>query len=166
MATTRDKVDTSTLLDKTDIDLLAKISQIQKDITSYFDMDLFIEHMRQIIDESKVFAFRSETAKKYIPSNKPVFILKIEESTLLTELGNIPDSDATESYKVDIVTRNIVEEIIKKMSRFISDCIKDEDKLNELFTELPDGMKEFLISNIYTIRVNIKANMIYVIYFI
>ena len=35
-------LDTSTLLNEEDIDMISKISQIKRDITTYFDMDLFI----------------------------------------------------------------------------------------------------------------------------
>jgi hypothetical protein len=160
-------LDTSKFLNEEDINLISKINQIKRDITSYFDMDLFINNMRKIIDESTHFAFRSSTARLYIEKEKPTFILKYTSDSIKQKLESFDGlPEQVESQQVDFITDAISVDIVSKFSKFITECIKDSDKLNELFSGLPKDVKEFFISNIYTIRVNVKENNIYVIYFI
>lgn len=161
------KLDTSKFLNKEDIDAISRIGQIKRDITAYFDMDLFIDKVREVIDESKHFSFRSETAKRYIDKEKPLFILKYISDDVkqgLESFTGLPDE--VESKQVDFIADVISANIISKLSKFITACIKDSEKLNELFTDLPKDVKEFFISNIYTIRINVKENNIQILYFI
>jgi hypothetical protein len=160
-------LDTTKYLNEEDINLISRINQIKRDITTYFDMESFIDKMRKIIDDSEHFAFRSTTARLYIEKDKPTFILKYisdEVSEKLKSFTGLPEE--VESQQVDFIADAISVDIVSKFSQFITDCIKNSDKLNELFSDLPKDVKEFFISNIYTIRVNVKENNIYVIYFI
>jgi hypothetical protein len=159
-------LDTSQFLNQEDISMISKLTQIKRDITTYFDMDLFINNMRKVIDESSYFTFRSETSRRFIEKNQPTFILKYSDEVRVI-LGNVNGvSEEVESKQVDQVTQLIAQDIIAKFSQFVTSCIKDSDKLNDLFTGLPTGTKEFFISNIYTIRVNVRENNIYILYFI
>jgi hypothetical protein len=164
---TNKSLDTSQYLNTEDIDMISKINQIKRDITSYFDMDLFIDKMRKIIDESEHFSFRSSTARLYIEKQMPTFIIKYISDDIKNKLDSYTGApEEVESKQVDFLADAISVDIVSKFSQFITDCIKDSDKLNELFSELPKDVKEFFISNIYTIRANVKDNNIYVIYFI
>jgi hypothetical protein len=154
-------------LDTEDINMISKINQIKRDITAYFDMDLFIDNMRKIIDESKHFDFRSKTSRNFIEKDKPTFIVKYISDEVVNELNSFKGlPEEVEDKQVDYIADLISIDIISKFSRFITDCITDSEKLNDLFSELPKDVKEFFISNIYTIRVNVKENNIYIIYFI
>jgi len=162
-----ESLDTSKYLNKDDINMISKLNQIKRDITSYFDMDLFIEHMKKIIDESEYFDFRSKTARSFIEKDRPTFIIKYITEKVRKDLGSFDGlPEEIENQQVDYIADLITNDIITKFSRFITDCITDSEKLNELFSGLPKDVKEFFISNIYTIRVNIKENNIYIIYFI
>jgi hypothetical protein len=143
------------------------MNEIKRDITSYFDMDLFIDKMRSVIDSSEHFEFRSKMARNYIDKNIPTFIIKYKSDEIKNNLKKISGpEEEVENKQVDYITDMISKDIISKFSVFITDCIKDSEKLNELFSDLPSDVKEFFISNIYTIRVNVKENNIYIIYFI
>jgi hypothetical protein len=155
-------LDTTSYLNQGDIEAISKLSNIKKDITSYFDMDLLIGKMRDIIDESKHFDFRSENARKFIDKEQPAFILKYISEEIKTGLEQYRDV----SDQVDFVTSAVAGDVIAKFSRFVTDCIKDSSKLNDLFSELPKDLTEFFISNIYTVRVSVKENNIHVLYFI
>jgi hypothetical protein len=155
-------LDTSSYLNQGDIDAISRLTQIKRDITSYFDMDLFIGKMREIIDESAHFEFRSDNARKFIEKDRPVFIIKYTSETITNGLKQFDSEDK----RVDFITDAISADIIAKFSRFITDCIRDSDKLNELFSEVPKDITEFFISNIYTIRADIDNNNIYILYFI
>jgi hypothetical protein len=160
-------LDTSKFLKQEDIEAISKIGQIKRDITAYFDMDLFINKVREIIDNSKHFSFRSETARLYIEKDRPTFIIKYISDDIQTGLNNIDGvGEELESKQVDYLADAISADIISKLSKFITGCIKDSEKLDELFSGLPVDVKEFFISNIYTIRINVKENNIYILYFI
>ena len=154
--------DSAKYIDKKDADILGTINTIKKDITSYFDIEKFIDKLRVIIDDCPDFEFRSVTAKKFIRTDKPTFVLKMNKE-LLEKLKN---SNLDLSKKVDKVSQVIAAEIISEISVFITDCLIDSDKSKDLFTSLPEKAAIFLISNIYTIRCNINANNVQIIYFI
>lgn len=160
-------LDTSKFLKQEDIEAISKIGQIKRDITAYFDMDLFINKVREIIDNSKHFDFRSDTARLYIEKDRPTFIIKYISDDIAKGLAEIGGSgEEQESKQVDFLADAISADIISKLSKFITECIKDSEKLDELFSGLPVDVKEFFISNIYTIRINVKENNIYILYFI
>ncbi|AMS01293.1 hypothetical protein AR9_g209 [Bacillus phage AR9] len=168
MENAKSLADTSKYLNQSDIENIVKVNKIKKDITSFFDMDLFINKMRDIIDESEHFDFRSKTSRLYIEKERPNFILKYVSDELTNKINSVQGSDPeeTESIQIDIITEYIFNDVISKFSTFVTDCIKDTEKLNDLFSDIPDDIKDILISNIYTIRPDIKGNNIQVLYFI
>lgn len=161
-------LDTSKFLNEEDINAISKLSEFKKDITAYFDMDLFIKKVSEIIDNSEHFSFRSKMAKLSIDKDKPTFIMKFISDEIVNTLKGFTGASQEElnNKQIDYVVEMISEDLISKISIFITDCIKDADKLDELFKDLPKDIKEFFISNIYTIRVSIEDNNIYMIYFI
>jgi hypothetical protein len=162
MGTIDTNLDTSDLLNEQDITNLTAISEIKRDITSYFDMDLFIKKMSELINDSKHFEFRSLTAKKFIDKEKPIFILRHISDDIQKELNGLHTKDEKISFITSVVNTNI----ISKMSVFITDCIRDEKKLNDLFKDFPKGTAHFFVSSIYFVRVDVEKNNIQLQYFI
>jgi len=161
-------IDTDDLLDESDRDMIAKINAIKRDITSYFDMELFVDKIRKIIDSSDVFTFKNESNRKFIEPQKPRFVIKFKNQKDLNEVLSNKTYDTTETVKIrtDITVKAVVSEIINKFSREITDCIKDQNKIDELFKDLPKGLDKIIIGNIYTINCDIENNTIHIIYFI
>ncbi|ALN97945.1 hypothetical protein Bp8pS_266 [Bacillus phage vB_BpuM-BpSp] len=155
-------LDVGNLLDKEDIKALTDFVQIKRDIATYFDMELFTDKMKEIIEKSEVFEFRSRNAKKSINSKSPVFILKIKDNNIYNELLSYSDT----KEQIDKVNKIIFKEILDNMSRFITECIMEEEKTSELFVDLPDDLKTFFITNIYSTKSNIEGNNIQISYFI
>lgn len=145
------------LLSQEEITQLKTALEVKRDIISYLDMELFIDNTRKIIESSNTFEFRSIASKLFIDKNQPVFVLKIKDIALLEEIQKM-------NKPMDEITKLLQNEIIMNISKLLTDCLK-EDK-NELFKGVPKEIKEFIISNIYVIRSNIKENNIQLFFFV
>lgn len=144
------------LLDENELEQVKKVMQIKKNIISYLDMETFIDNARDIIINSNTFDFRSAASKLYIDPSRPIFILKIKDQNKLKTIQN-------SQKPIDEVNKYLQEEIIKKISKELTDSIKNSD--DGLFKDVPEELKEFIISNIYVIRSNVKENNIQLFFF-
>lgn len=157
------------LLNNKDINIISNINKIKKDITSYFDMNLFIEKFRNIIDNSKYFEFRSNNSRKFIEPDKPRFIIRFKnDKDFYKKIKEINGKDNidTVNKRVNFITNIVRTDIINKFSSEVTLCIKDKNKVHNLFKDLPDGLENIIIGNIFTILVDIKHNNIQILYFI
>lgn len=145
------------LLNKEEVEQLKNALELKKNIISYLNMDSFIEHTRDVIEKSENFAFRSIASKLYIDKKQPVFVLKLKDESLLTEIKK-------STNPIDRVSKLLQMEIIQNISKLLTDCIKEES--NNIFEGIPKEITEFVISNIYVIRSNIKDNNIQLFFFI
>lgn len=145
------------LLNNEEIEQLKKALELKRDIISYLNMESFIDNTRNIIDESETFDFRNSSSRLYIDKRQPVFILKLKDENTLKDM--IKRKDAR-----DEVSKLLQVEIIQNISRLLTDCIKDEQ--SDLFSGIPEDIKEFVISNIYVIRCNIQENNIQLFFFV
>jgi len=156
---------TTELLNQDDIKVLSGISAIKRDITSYFNMDLFVEKMREVIKQSKNFKFRSTTAELYIEKERPTFILKYVEGEVADGLAELVSNGASNDAQIDYILNHVNTEIIKEFSKFALECVLDNDKTTQLFDEVPE-LKSLLLSTMYTVRISVEDNNINVLYFI
>ena len=136
--------------------------KIKKSLKSCMDVNIFINKMKEIIDESENFSFRSERSKKFIDKNNPEFILTYKK----LNTKNIDTSKVSDMNKLTEKVTNIVfDEILSKASEFITESITDKEKFDQLFKDIPEEFSSKNIFNIYTIRVSIKDNAIIIKYF-
>lgn len=142
---------------------LNNLTSIKKTLMSCMDMDKFVLTVIDIIENSKSFTFRSERAKKFIDRGDPTFILC---SPLLETEGNLDKlSDTKKSKLTDKITKLLNEEVIRKISGFITSCVVDQEKFDSLFKNLPKEFSSTYLTNIYIIRLSIADNSLVLKYF-
>ena len=146
------------LLDNEEREQLKKALELKRDIISYLNMATFIAKTRDIIDKSECFEFRSIASKLYIDERQPVFILKLKDVNIAQELAKLGEKGRDE------VTKMLQYEIIRNISKLLTDCIRDDK--SDLFVGIPEEITEFIITNIYVVRANLKDNNIQIYFFV
>jgi len=165
MGNTLDKI-----INDEDKELLLKIIRIKKDLTDLIDRQDFINKMRETIKESDTFDFSSEVAEKFIDYELPIFKIKVKETTELFKLidfKNKDDDDKKNRY-LDLITEKIFNEIINEISNYIEGIMENDSKIQELMAEIDKenkNLRNFFMSNIYTVRIGASNNLIYLTYF-
>lgn len=152
-----------TLITDEDMKNINKLNEIKKDIMSYIDMDKFIDLMRDAINKSENFEFKSERSSRFIEKDQPNFILK-------SKLLAIDKKTVNDKQKLNKITEDICqlvfEEIISEVSKELSYMFKDNENIDNLFKDIPEDLKDIYLTNIYTIRLNPVENIINILYFI
>ena len=136
---------------------VAEILKLKKDIMSYINMNDFIEETRKIIDKSSVFEFRSKVARLYIDKKNPSFTLRIKDDLIIQNL--LKEKDPR-----DGANKLLQKEIINNISQLLTQSLNNSN--NKVFDEFPKELTNFILSNIYIIRSNIKDNNIQVFFFV
>lgn len=136
---------------------VAEILKLKKDIMSYINMNDFIEETRKIIDNSSIFEFRSKVARMYIDKKNPSFALRIKDDLLLQNL--LKEKDPR-----DRANKLLQKEIINNISKLLTESLDKSN--NKVFNEFPKELSNFILSNIYIIRSNIKDNNIQIFFFV
>lgn len=144
---------------------MTKLNSIKRTLKSCIDMDVLIDKMKKIIDESEEFSFRSERAKKFINKNDPTFILSC---SLLDKFKGLNPKDLSKldtnkvSKLTDDITKLVNDKITSNVSNFINECVLDKEKFDSLFKNIPEEFSDILLTRIYIIRVSIVDNSVVV----
>ena len=147
------------LLTTEEIEAVKKLYESKRNILSYLNMDEFINKVSDLIDQSDTFSFRSSTSKYTINKVRPVFVMKIIDEKLLNQMLEIEKTDDTGEMKtLDALTVVLNEKIIKEISKILTDQFSEHDE--ELFVDVPESLKKFIISSIFSIRFSVKDNNI------
>lgn len=159
------KDDNLIITEEKDIEDLKKFITYKNNLMHSIGINNFINKMKEIIDNSKHFEFRSLKSKMYINKDRPIFILKIKDEynkKIIEE--NFDDLNVADKITSKI-TDFIKEDIIFKVSKFIMDCIQNDKELKECFDSFDETLKDLCASNVFGIRNSIKDNIIYLEYF-
>lgn len=144
-------------LNEEEINKIKEVLRLKKDIMSYLNMGEFINQARDIIDNSNIFEFRSKVARNYIDKKNPSFTLRIKDENIHQEMLTYKDPR-------NEVNKLLQKDIIGKISKLLTDSINNSN--NKLFDSVPKDITEFILSNIYVIRSNIKENNIQIYFFV
>lgn len=144
-------------LNEEEINKIKEVLKLKKDIMSYLNMGEFINKTRNIIDDSEIFEFRSKVARNYIDKKNPSFTLRIKDENIHQEMLTYKDPR-------NEVNKLLQKDIIGKISKLLTDSINNSN--NKLFDAVPKDVTEFILSNIYVIRSNIKENNIQIYFFV
>lgn len=147
------------LLSNDERDELKKALEIKRDLMSYLNITTFIDKVRDIIDQSEQFDFRSKISRLYIDERQPSFTLKIKDDETYKQLLNGDEKDSRNE-----VSKMLQTDVIKNISKLLTDCLDNED--SDLFEGISEEIKEFVIANIYVVRTNLKDNNIQLYFFV
>lgn len=151
--------DIKSLIDNEELKLIDHFINLKRDIMSYVDRTIIVDAIREIIKESSVFEFKNKYAEKFIDSKRPVFLFFFKGEY-------IKQNNIVNSFKNDQVYTLVKEDIINKFSEFISYYLdKNEDIQKIIQLKLNDEnhkntFKKFLISNVFTVNVNMEQTNI------
>lgn len=152
-----DTIDRIMEQDNTSYERASEFINIRKNLQACIDMEKFIDRMKEIINNSKSFSFRSDRAERYIDKKNPIFILKSK---------NLPEDIQKKSMsEIDRITdkiKNVLQkEIINSASNALRECINVED-YGKVFKE-EDTIT--LLTSIYIMRLSTIDNCIYLSWF-
>lgn len=135
------KFDTSEVLTEDDYREIEDIKEIRKRLLAYINIEVLIEKIREIIDESDYVSFKNERSKKFIDKRRPIFYITIDKSKIFKSdeykhSKTFSSADKEASYYSNIVYK----EVINKTTTFINDSLKNS-KDNET-----EELKEYIMS--------------------
>ena len=159
-------IENNTLLtEEEDLENLNKFITYRNNLMYSIGIDNFINKMREIIDESEYFEFRSLKSRNYINKEKPIFVLKVKSNyNKKFEGKNFSDNRVADEITSEI-TELLRKSIINKISEFIINHIQNDESLKKIFDSFDSNLKNLCATNIFGIRNSIADNMIYLEYF-
>ena len=159
-------IENNTLLtEQEDLENLNKFVSYRNNLMYSIGIDNFINKMREIIDQSEYFEFRSLKSRTYINKERPIFILKIKNDyNKKFEGKNFSDTKVADEITSEI-TELLQKSIIDRMSEFIINHINTNEELKKIFESFDSTLKNLCATNIFGIRNSIMDNMIYLEYF-
>lgn len=155
-----------------DIDILRKIEHIRMNFGRFIDKKEIIDSIKDIIDNSKFFAFKNERVKKYISLNAPSFIIAADYKSINDELSKdiLATASRNQNTAVTEISRLISSEITSKASDIIIEKMKDSDEIAKIFGSKDIALEDetleifesasFFIASIFGITCNFKENTI------
>lgn len=148
------------LVHEEDLKQLLDVMAIRSNLMAYIGIENLINEIKDVIDNSETFEFRSLNAKKFIDKNKPTFVIKVNPNKIEYFLNKYKDKDI-EKY-INEISSLVGNEIISESSKIINKFIDGNDELVDLLKEYDTSITDLVLSNIYSIKVgNISDNIIY-----
>jgi hypothetical protein len=158
--------DTMDIMTDSDLKNLSDIKDIKQRVLAYINVEVLIEEILDIIENSEFVSLRSKRAKKFIDKKRPIFNLLIDiegakKSDLFKDKSNIRGmrQDDEQHFATTVIHR----ELIVKINSYIMSCLKQNPKLidyitsKDIFKDCNTEERNFLnnvslISNIFAIR--------------
>ena len=140
---------------------ISEYMTIKKHIKACFNMEKFVDIMKECIDNSESFEFSSTRARKFVDIKKPIFILKAKEmANVNTGMMNDEELDNLLSK----ISRKLTEEIITPIGNRMMDTLSDPEKYKELI-DINRDLVNLCITNIYKVRIDKRRGMVQLEYF-
>jgi hypothetical protein len=176
--------DSMDFLSEDDEKLLAQIEYIKKNILNYIKPEVMVDKIRQIIEESSLFSFKSKRNSKYINVYKPLFILSMDKELAIKQRqysfiyqdGETVDNRHELMPDYDFINLCLQDEITSKYSEFLLRQLTDNNEFMKILNEQNiDGKKiskkqlklvSFVTASIFGITVELRQNIIYLEYVI
>lgn len=164
----KELIETTDYLDAEDEKLLQLIQIVKQNITTYIGKQKVVDSIKEIIENSEYFSFKSKRNAKYISLSKPLFIITADKAKISKD-KNYTFTNSQDDY---LVLHNLVQdEITSKYSKFLSDNITNES-INKILIEnnLTDmeikedliTLASFVTSAIFGINIELSNNIIYI----
>lgn len=158
--------ETTDILNEEDEKLLRFIQTFKNNINSLIGGELLIDKMRNIINNSEHFSFRSKRNEKLISLSKPLFVLTFDQNKISKELD----------YKFDNSNKDIIflqkliqQEITSIFSQFLSEKIRDKEFMKKILdkyniTNISEDeliLLSFVTASIFSINIDLKTKLVY-----
>ena len=158
--------ETTDILNEEDEKLLRFIQTFKNNINSLIGGELLIDKMRNIINNSEHFSFRSKRNEKLISLSKPLFVLTFDQNKISKELD----------YKFDNSNKDIIflqkliqQEITSIFSQFLSENIRDREFMKKILdkyniTNISEDeliLLSFVTASIFSINIDLKTKLVY-----
>lgn len=164
----KDLIETTDYLNDEDEKLLQLIQIIKQNITSYIGKQNVVDKIKDIIENSEYFSFKSKRNAKYINLNKPLFIITANKEKI-TKDKNYTFKNSQDDY---LILHNLIQdEITSKYSEFLSNKLTTES-INEILInkklsdiEIKDDLNmlaSFVTASIFGINIELANNIIYI----
>lgn len=140
---------------------LKQMQELKKNILKNIGINNFINMMRDIIDESKLYEFTSATKRKFININTPIFTIRKINYTADPKIIN---NDKSLNEEINNIVSEINKDILDKTTKKILNLIQEDEKLKEIYSNISEDLKDIIWTTVFEIRVSLKDNIIYMRY--
>ena len=140
---------------------ISEYMTIKKHIKACFNMEKFVDIMKECIDAAENFDFSSVRARKFIDTKKPIFILKTD---ILDGVDTNTVGDNELNDLLNQVSRALTDQVINPISKRMMETLMDPKKYNEL-VEVNRDLVNLCITNIYKVRIDKRRGMVQLEYF-
>ena len=163
-------VDTIDLLSEEDEKLLKFLQTVKQNISYIIGIDNIIDEIRNIINESSHFTFRSKRNERLISKAKPLFVLSVDLGKISKEYQYKFGKD--ENKDCSLIQNLIQQEVTSVFSKYLSDTLRDKDVMNRLLednnvrhlNEEDLMLLNFITSAVFSVMVEMKTNTVYLEY--
>jgi hypothetical protein len=177
-------IETADLLTEEDEKLLAQIQYIKQNILNFIKPQEMVDKIKEIIESSSLFDFKSKRNSKYISTTKPLFILTLDKALAESSKKynfSYKDGEDVDGRKELVSDYNFInecihQEITSKYSDFLIKKLTDDDEfINVLNENNIDGegitreqlrIISFVTSAIFGVTIELRQNIIYLEYVI
>lgn len=142
-----------------DIRDLQLLMRVRNNIMNYVDLENTVDIIREVINKSENFSFRSKQAEQFIDTKKPVFVIKLDDKDLHAKNKKSFEGSPGEyeeylrEYEEDVADK-LDKEVLKYIGPAIFDSIKEDTELDSLLKNNEIEMKDLMITNIYVYKLS------------
>jgi len=151
------------ILSEEDIKQYNELLKVKSDLMSIIGVKNLVEYIKTVIEKTEGISFRSQVARDFIDLNNPIF--KLQKDNFIIDKSKSEDEEYLDKITNEITTF-INENIISKVSKFLSDNIENNSELKKAFDNLAKEVRNITFINTYSIRISLVDNIIYLKYMI
>jgi hypothetical protein len=160
------KIDTSTMLDDEDIELIENIQEIKRHFMSFFKNEGLVGKLKEIIKDSSILDFSNSRTEKFIDVKRPVFIMKVDFDKSIKEYPPKKQFETENDY-MNYISNIVYEEVIKHFTKFLRDALTNNEEIanyletNKIFNEFKNkedlsNFESIIISSIFGMRIDLE----------
>jgi hypothetical protein len=167
-------LDTSSMLNDEDIEVMENIQKVKRHLLSFFKPEAIVSNIKGHISDSDVLAFTNKRAEKFIDVRKPTFIIQMDKSKCLEkyppEVRWVKEDD-----EIEWMTECMYSEVIYPFSGWLMSVVRNDESfkgsLDEVLNEIPNKeeiieMGLLLLSTIFGMRVDKEKYTIHLEYMV
>jgi hypothetical protein len=176
--------DTTDFLTDDDEKLLGQIEYIKQNVLNFIEPLVMVNKLKEIIEASSVFSFKSKRNAKYISTSKPLFILSMDKDAsekkydyeFVYEDGESIDERPELIRDYNFINTCLQREITSEYSNFLVKTLTDNEEFKKVLTINnidPENITasqltliSFVTAAIFGVTIELKANIIYLEYVI
>ena len=127
---TKNGIDTSDMLNDEDYKLMKEVKEIKRHILSYLDVNILVDKIRSLIEESEVVNFRNARSAKFIDARRPIYAIIIDKDKAMDKYP-VKGGFTSEENEAQYWGQVVQDEVIDPFVTFLIQSIKGDESIQE-----------------------------------